>query len=190
MDSNRHILTLGDTDDDVGLLSNNHMPREFVESWKVGPGRKKAWRTAPRLRFANKDWIRLLRYSQQSKAIFRSCPMPLRDSELIKQAPISSSAPTVMLEHGMVGQYCSQTYPKPNAVKKIARRLGIPTSKTSRPRTLSKPFPPKADRLVDDHGGDGGDDVDDEEDDDDSFEPRPWYLLCEGDLFSDIGDAM
>lgn len=184
------ILTLGNTNDDVGLLSNDHMPREFVESWKAGPGRKKAWRTAPRLRFANKDRIRLLRCSQQRKAIFYYGPMPLRDSELIpliRPAPISSSVPTVMLRHGMVDQYSSQTYPKPSTVKKFARRLGIPSSNTTRPRTRSEPFPLKADRLVD---GDDGDGVDDEEDDDDSFEPGPSYGHFQGDLFPDMGDAM
>ena len=185
-----NILTLGNTNDDMGLLSNDHMPREFVESWKAGPGRKKAWRTAPRLRFANKDRIRLLRCSQQRKAIFPSCPMPLRESELvpfIRPAPISSSVPTIMLRHGMVDKYSSQTYPEPSTVKKFARRLGIPSSNRSRPRTRSEPFFLKADRLDD---GDDSDGVDDEEDDDDSFEPGPSCEHFQGDLFPDMGDEM
>ena len=181
------ILTLEITNDGVGLLSNDLMGRELVERWKAGPGRKKAWKTAPRPRFANKDWARLLRYSQQREATSRSCSAPLQNSELIssiKQASISSSIPILMFEHGMAGQDGSQIYPKPSVLKNAARRFGIFTSNTSRPRTRSKPFSPKATRFVNCVG------VDDEEDDDDSFEPGPLDGYSESDRLTDMENDM
>ena len=176
-------LALEKTNDDVRLLSKNYRLRELVQSWKVGPGRKKDWRTAPCLRFANKDVMKLLRHFQQEEAVFKSRPFHLQDSEfipLVRQALISPNVPKVMSEHTMAG-HRSRKYPKPSTVKNFARQLGIPTSNVRWPRNCSKPFSPKAGRLVD------GDGVDDEEDDDDSFEPGPSDEYFEGNLFSDTG---
>lgn len=187
------ILTLETTNDDTGLPSNDLMGRELVERWKAGPGREKAWRTAPRLRLANKDRTRLLRCSQQREGTFSSCSTFLRNPEfisLIKQASISSSVPMVMFEHGMAYQNGTQIYPKPSVLKNALKRLGISTSNKSWPRTRSKPFPPGAVKFVDGDSVDGGDGEDNEEDDDDSFEPGPPHGYFEGDRISDMRDDM
>ena len=183
------ILTCRITDDDVGPLSNDPLSRKSVERWKVGPGRTKAWRSAPHLRFENRDAIRLFGSSHQRKANFRSRPMPVQDSELIpliKKASISSGIPIVMLEHSMVDRYRSQMFPKPSAVKKLARRLGIHASNMSRPWIRSKHM---ADKLINSNGDDSVG-VDIEEDFDDSFEPGPLYGNFEADVFSGMGDAV
>lgn len=188
-----HIATSESTSDEVGLLSNGPISSKIVARWKSGPGRKKAWRLAPRLTFANKDETRLLRCSYRRKAIFHSCPMPLRGTNLIpfiKQAPTSSSVPIAMVEHGTLAQYKSQPYPKPSAVKKFARRLGIPTSNKSSPRTRSKPFLPEADGLIDCNEGDGDASVDVEKDDGHGFELESLDEYSEGALLSSIGGAM
>ena len=174
-------LTLRDLKDDAGLLTNDHMSKKGVENWKAGPGRKKAWKTARTLRFANQDKTRLLRYSQKRKAIQNSELIPS-----IRQAPISSSIPTVMLEHGKSGRRRCLACPKPSAVKDLARRLGIPTSHTSWPRPRSRTLYPSADRFVD---GDGGDGVEDQEDNDCSFEPGSWSGQSEDGLFPNMSDA-
>ena len=190
------IPTLEDTNGDVELLSNDLMGRELVERWKAGPGRKKAWRTAPRLRFSNKDRTRLLRCSQQREVTLRSCSTLLRNSGFIslsKQASINSSVPIVLLEHGMARPNGSQSSPMPSVLKNAVRRFRLSTSNMSRPRTRSKPFPPKAVRLVDGDSVDGGDGVDcfdDEEADDDSFDLGPSNGYFEGDRFSDMGNDM
>lgn len=188
-----HIPSLENTSDEVGLLSNDPISGKIVARWKSGPGRKKAWRLSPRLTFANKDETRLLRCSHRRKAIFDSCPMPLPGTDLIpfiKQAPTSSSVPTAMLAHGILAQCRSQTYPEPSAVKKIARRLGIPLLNKSSPRTRSKPFPSEADELIDCNEGDGDAGVDVEEDDGRGFELESLDEYSEGALLSGIGGAM
>ena len=182
------ILNCGHTNDDIGLHLNDPISRNAIERWKIGPGRKKAWRAVPRLRFADKYGLRLSECSHQRNAITRSCSIPLQNSELISfitRAPISFGIPTVMLEHSMVDQFRNQMSPKPSAVKKFARRIGIRTSNMSRPRTRSKSM---ADRLIHSNGDDGVG-VDNEEDDDDSFELGPSYGYLEGELFTGMGDA-
>ena len=182
------ILTCIDTNDNVGLHWDDPISRSAIESWKIGRGRKKAWRTAPRLRFADKHGLRLFACSHQGNAKIHSCSMPLQNLELISfitRAPLSFGIPTVILEHSMVDQFRSQMSPKPSAVKKLARRIGIRTSNMSQPRTRSKP---KANRLIHSNGDDGVD-VDNEEDDDDSFELGPSYGYLEGEVFPGMVDA-
>ncbi len=181
------IYKFGNTKDDFGFPSYERVSRRSVESWKVGPGRKKDWRTAPCLRFANKDVIRLLRRFQQKEAALRSRPFHSQDSEfipLITQALISSKIPKVMLEHTMAGQNRSRKYPKPSTMKSFARRLGIPTSNMRWPRTWSKQLSPKAAGLIHVDG------ADDEELDDDSFEPGSSDGFFGSNLFSDTGNDM
>lgn len=187
------ILTPRNTDDDIDIISNDNMSRKHVETWKNGSGRKKTWRTAPRLKLTKKDGLRLLECLQWRKAILRSHPMPLRDSELfllIKQAPNSFSIPKVVLEHGLVGRCKSQQYPKPSTVKKFARRLDLHTSNMHGRRTQSKPFSSMADRFVDGDEAGGSDGADDEEIEYDSSEPGSSYWYFEGGLLFGMGDAM
>ena len=70
------------------------------------------------------------------------------------------------------------------------RLFRIPTSKTGWPRTRSKPFSPRADRLIDcdRSNGDAGSDV--EEEDGDSYELGPSNRYHEADRFSDMGNDM
>lgn len=186
------ILTPENTDD-IDIILNDSMSRKHVEMWKNGSGRRKSWRTAPRLRLAKKDGLRLLERLQPRKAILRSHPMPLRNSELfllIKQAPSSFSISKVVLEHGMVGRYKSQLYPKPSTVKKFARRLGLHTSNMHRRLTQSKPFSSMTERFVDGDEAGGSDGADDEEIEYDSSEPGSSYGHFEGELLFGIEDAM
>ena len=86
----------------------------------------------------------------------------------------------------MVGQYRGQMYPKPRTVKKIARRLGAPTSNMSRHQTRPKHM---AERLTN-GGGDDGVGAGHGEDYDDSAELGQPYGSPEIDVFPGMGDAM
>ena len=182
-------LICGNIIDDVGRYLDDPISRNAIQRWKTGPGRKKAWKTAPRLRFANKQDMRLFGCSHQRNAFTRSFLVPLHEPELIsftEQVPISSSIPAVMLEHSMVGQNRNQMYPKPSTVKKISRRLGAPPSNMNRHRTRSNHM---AERLT---NGDGDDGVsaNHDEDDDDSLELGQRYESSNVDFFPGMGDAM
>lgn len=187
-----HLPTLKNTSDEVGILSDDPMSGKIVARWKSGPGRKKAWRLTPCLTFANKDETRLLRCSHRRRASFHSCPLPLRGTDLIpsiKHASTCFSVPTAMLEHGKLAQYRSRMYSKPSAVKCFARRLGIPTSHNSSPRTRLKLLPFEADGLIDCNEGDGGASFDVEEDGGHGFELESLDENSEGALLSGIGGA-
>ena len=184
-----NILTTKNTDDDIDIISNDNMSRKYIEIWKNGSGRAKSWRTAPRSKLEKKDGLRLL----WRKATLSSHPMPLRNSELfllIKQSPNSFSIPKVVLEHGMVGRYNGQLYPKASTVKKFARRLGLDTSNIHGRRTQSKPFSSIADSFVDGDEAGGSDGADDEEVEYDSTEPGSSYGHFEGEISTGMGDAM
>ena len=183
------IPSCGNTDNGVGLHSNDPISRSAIERWKIGHGRKKAWRTAPRLRFTDKHGVSLFRCLYQRIAGIPPRSMPLQDPELISfitRAPLSCGIPTVMLEHCMVPQFRNQMSPKPCAVKKLAKRIGVPTSTMSRPRTKLKPM---ADSLINDDGADGVG-FHNEEDDDANFEAGPSYGYLGNDVCPGVGDVM
>lgn len=178
------ILTLESSDHDVGSLPVDHVGKECIKSWKVGPGRKKSWKRAQFVRMTSKDETVTFRLSRPKQATFYTWSVPLQNIDvclLSRQPSIGFSAPAVMLDHSIVGRPTCRTLSGRGAIWKFAERLEILRPELDRLRTRPKMNLFLGDRFV-------FDDVDDyEEAGDDSFEPGSSCGDLEVDLSPTIG---